>query len=1297
VNPIRRFAWLLATVAVMLAVALAGRSAAAAEVELSTQVERLEVRPGQVTSFSVAIHNAGAARAVVEQLTMPEGWRLLTPAPQVGLQAQGMTIRIVSLAVPASAPAGPMEVGYTLRGADDLTVLGVLPIVGEVAAEASLVLDWGSTTDFVVAGREAEAELLVSNSGNTTLSVALSAVNDPALRQSFTPSKLELEAGQTGRAVLTMVASRAADAPGPHTVRVVARGRGLQVAVAEAKTYFLMDLVPEARPGGQLHTVPSRARVSGMGDGSAFTGQVDVSGAGPLDQQDRVAIDYRLRGPDANALVPFTEREELRATVTSKHLDVMAGDDNYRLSRLLAPYEYGRGGGFEVRPGPVVAGGHALVSRFELPTSDQQGGYLGAKVGTVADVRLNGVRRGRAEEAATTAGSVSADLQPIEELDVYAEGAYGGGEEGGGEGYLGEAIGRIGDDIHVAVMHLKAAPELDVYYHDLRQTMAFASFESPLWSWVNARLSGNSSWSSRNLDDRVSEGAAPDDNRQRASGDLRFDRGWFATVEGNWAGHADRLIDDRWREHALRVRAGRQAGLLGAYVDSLFGAQSDTEGERNAGRSLGLVSYARLASGAGLGLFGTWSQAPADVSAFFVHGWSFGANGSANIADRGRLDGTYQHRVSSLVTRQADYRASVELGGPHIMGGQARHRWVKGEPADHAGLLFYELSFGIPVARIREAGTVAGRIVDGEGADGAGIDGVVVLVDGRVAVTDKQGAFLVHGVRPGPRLIKVDHGTLGLERVFADPSALQLEVVGGTRTEVELATVRSGQVTGWVRLASDAAGSGGLHAAGADVVLLGENTEGDQCMVEGLVVEATDGDRRSMQLTDVHGHYHFDGLRPGTWTVTLHQGRLPPFHFVSEPTRRVEVASGSVAEVGYEVEVRRRTVRMVDAPGLRLSVGGGRDGSSRIEGTLFVDLDRDDLPGPDDLRVQANAVLLFEDGGAAAGSTSAKAGRFVFDGLAAGAYRLLVDEVVGGYVVASTENMVVVEADEIVDLPVPMIAQRTLGGIVWRTLGPGSYAPMAGVEVFLSDGRSTRTDGQGRYLFADLEPGFYEIYAEVTDAWAEAEVGVAAANLDAVDLVLPPGALAMLQRQRARAALLERGLALGDFELAIEPATITAAPADIIDLVATARFPGGEFFDVTQKVAWSVKNESVAQVFDGWLLAVYGGTTELYGELAGVVAPPVTVKVASEVLVGLDVRPRTASLRVGESFELKAVATLIDGSRGNWSRRVAWTSEDPQIAAVENGVVLGLAAGSTRVYAEVQGIRTFGVAVEVAP
>ena len=153
--------------------------------------------------------------------------------------------------------------------------------------------------------------------------------------------------------------------------------------------------------------------------------------------------------------------------------------------------------------------------------------------------------------------------------------------------------------------------------------------------------------------------------------------------------------------------------------------------------------------------------------------------------------------------------------------------------------------------------------------------------------------------------------------------------------------------------------------------------------------------------------------------------------------------------------------------------------------------------------------------------------------------------------------------------------------------------------------------------------------------------------------------------------------------LNITPASLSMAPGGSTQFRAIATMSDGRAEDVTAKVSWSSMQPSIAAVSGGLVTAAQLGTATIVAQGNGF-SGSASLNVLAPV--ALNIVPAPVSLVIGGARQLRATATLSDGTKEDVTALATWSASATNIAAVSNtGLATGWHAGSTTVSAAYSG------------
>ncbi len=110
---------------------------------------------------------------------------------------------------------------------------------------------------------------------------------------------------------------------------------------------------------------------------------------------------------------------------------------------------------------------------------------------------------------------------------------------------------------------------------------------------------------------------------------------------------------------------------------------------------------------------------------------------------------------------------------------------------------------------------------------------------------------------------------------------------------------------------------------------------------------------------------------------------------------------------------------------------------------------------------------------------------------------------------------------------------------------------------------------------------------------------------------------------------------------------------------------------------WTSSNNAVATVANGVVTGISAGTATITATTEGGKTASCTVTVNVVAVTGVSLDKTSANLQTGGSITLTATVTPANAS----NKAITWSSSDPAVATVGNGVVTAIAAGSTTITA----------------
>ena len=149
--------------------------------------------------------------------------------------------------------------------------------------------------------------------------------------------------------------------------------------------------------------------------------------------------------------------------------------------------------------------------------------------------------------------------------------------------------------------------------------------------------------------------------------------------------------------------------------------------------------------------------------------------------------------------------------------------------------------------------------------------------------------------------------------------------------------------------------------------------------------------------------------------------------------------------------------------------------------------------------------------------------------------------------------------------------------------------------------------------------------------------------------------------------------------LAITPAKPQVGLGATQHLVATATMADGSTRNVTSQVTWSSSAATLAPVTAPGALGATALGNATITATAGAITGQTELTVTEKQIAALVVTPAFSSITTAQSQQLTATATYSDGSQGDVTASIAWSSEPPDLATVNGAGLVSAAAAVSAV------------------
>ncbi len=920
---------------------LAGDRSQSLEVRLGSD-EMVEAQPGIVLKASALVLNhSGRSENMNEHLSLPGGWEVpLQGSSQFHMDAGGRVVRLLVLHIPPTFPAGTYDVTYGVEFSSGPSAADTVGFAVRVLRRIDLDAEIIAGDETVIAGETWRGSLKLTNKGNCLVAARVNARALPGGAARAVPDITVLNPAASDTIALTLKTDDDIKQKTRYSIEVNVGPEAKWGDGPYARASVSIGVVP--RVTGVLdryHRLPAEVRLVAALEERAARFQVDASGAGAFDEAGNRRVDFLMRGPDIEDAGRYGRRDEYRVHYDDGHSDLTFGDGTYSLSPLTQRFAYGRGVQADLDLSKLEIGGLHVANRDLTPKQTWAGGYLALRPHKVFEVRGNfltktadstfcdGCDRSRVY-------SVEAKLAPGNSFDMKAEYGFSRYDAAAGiedEAYRVESRGQFLNKVSYSLETVHAGPDYGGWYRGCDQTTG--SITARFSTTLRGRLLYN--FQENSPSDTTATSTADRVRNLRCGLSCLSPAGLRVNIDYGRFERRDRLLpaDHDFVERTAILGLGRACGRFSLHAQAELGRIEDRlrglwlgpfgryglSGTLRIGREQAFIGYARAGNS-------RFTDTPERERSF-------------GLSWRSRLGARIRLNVDFTTSKRSDPPApwnhslisnlAIDLPNGHSLSLRG-HIFRKGDGDDRESALFlvYGVPARIPTARLKSTGSLKGKVYDAELAGKPPVGGVVLLVDGKYAVSGADGEFVFPALEPGEHLLQIEQESLGIGKTTATKIPLAINIDGGKTTGLEIGVVSACGITGEARLF---AFKGGQPAQVQYRIMedLGETSADSVNLIDGpdlvdaggvkAIVEITNGIETLRQASDTGGRFKFEQIRPGAWKVKFFARDLPELYALEPDELDIRLEPGEEWHVVAKAMPTIRPIHMINGGRIRLA------------------------------------------------------------------------------------------------------------------------------------------------------------------------------------------------------------------------------------------------------------------------------------------------------------------------------------------------------------------------------------------
>ncbi|HFA52184.1 MAG TPA: hypothetical protein ENJ95_24465 [Bacteroidetes bacterium] len=819
--------------------------------------------PGEVVTVVLRVENeTGEDMKAVPSWQLPDGWQAISSGQPFSLPAKTSILQLFSVHIAQQAKAASFPLQYRVSHLTDLAFSGTASFQIKVKEIKKLNLMVAQAPEFVVAGEEVSADFVLQNLSNKGHHINLVPKNC-LLEEN---EQIYLEANET-----KVLKVRAATMPTlRHSSRVFMKIHANITSDPDAKAYAsrVVRVLPQAgQEMTEMQHLPVRATLSHLlrrwKNGQSVSGfQGELYAQGSLDEAGKNQVELLLRGPNQFELSQLGRYDEYYASFENEKVYAHLGDKTYTLTPLTEFSRFGRGieasitdgGGYEF-------GGYYQRPRFFPGVEEETAGYIRFHYAQGQQVGFNAMHKKYSEgRGDAVLMSLHGTYQPWGHTSLEGEISRGHSRTSWGSAFLLRGDSRPLNKLHLATNFIYADKFYPGYFTNSISFYAQASYQ--LSKRLSLQLHLNQD--ERNAARDTLFGLAPWSRLYQFGAGYKLDgttslRGYLRhnELKDRMPGKKFHFKEDLLRLQLVKNWNGFRLSLTGetGKRENLLKPPPQRFAKTN--RAFFNINYRisqRLSVNAMAQYY--WYNRFSERK---DRQWIFGGGVNSMLTPFTRLHFSFQNNY--LQEEYYRNRSLLDLDFSHQFGKRKNHEFSFScnytllqrtqEQTDFSLQTNYSWNFGLRTQGKKASQGVYGQILN-KGAKT--VEGILLHLNGRQAMTDSNGSFSFENVPPGRYFLMLDPTTINLHDIADVPIPMEVVVEAAMDKTVSFGLTRSANLTGKIELEPEKKKTGL------------SNKKGGQMM---FMFEMTNGKETYRRISGKGNQFEFTDLRPGKWTLRI--------------------------------------------------------------------------------------------------------------------------------------------------------------------------------------------------------------------------------------------------------------------------------------------------------------------------------------------------------------------------------------------------------------------------------------------
>ena len=629
-----------------------------------------------------------------------------------------------------------------------------------------------------------------------------------------------------------------------------------------------------------------------------------VSGQGYLDRANEHYLNFEYSGPNQSDLVRFGDYERYSVLYKSKKMEAILGHVNFSLSNITETSRYGTGGILSYDFGKTTATLFYVKPRFTEQISDSYGGKISRDLSDKAYVEMGFINRTLFENNEEFNSKIFniASFYTIDRFKLNGEVAYETNYKTNGLAYSLEAYLNLKkwDFINSAQYSDK---DYKGYIRNSKQWLSLANyrFNDKIDMQIGAEYRAINP-----VKDTINYTSSPIITKYQAYFNYNINRNNKVRVGGYYRNKEDQLslqtynFEEKLATLSFYSRMPFKYDLMwqnrvGKTINFLA---NSTEPQSTFFSSLSVTGY--IFKNLILGLNGDYQQSnkqSADnvvIKTFYYGGslqYNLKSDLNLNVFYKKNYDFDELDESQNYLQAQLNYNYQRK----HLLSVSVSQISLPVFPIQKELLITasYSLVMNVPVSKNKTVGSLIGKITSDEKVN---LEGILVLLDEQIAITNEKGVFHFYNLQPKTYRLYVKQSSLPKNKIIVMQQPIDIDIVPNKETEVVLEMGNTGTLFGQIIFEETTVTQSSLFIKKLPI----------------LVVKITKEDNTYYTKTDKDGKFWFKELTPGDWTVELIVKNLLNDFTFSETQKTISIESDVEEKAVFKATNKNREVKKSD-------------------------------------------------------------------------------------------------------------------------------------------------------------------------------------------------------------------------------------------------------------------------------------------------------------------------------------------------------------------------------------------------